>query len=205
MKRHLAGSPERLGGRVELHVFRGGYAGLGAIEADRLNLCLLTMVGALRASGGSPDRLLDERVRRNPAARAALDGIEPAGPWKTMGPLRFGARLPSAAGALFVGDAAGTVDPFCGEGMSNALRAAELALPAALEALARGRLEPDAAARYDRAWRAAFGPMTRRARALGWVLERPRISTAALGLLARGGGGLFRRVVAATRPGARRP
>ena len=50
-------------------------------------------------------------------------------------------RKAASHGAMFVGDAAGTIDPFTGEGMSNALRGAELALPFVLEAaLAAGGL-----------------------------------------------------------------
>ena len=140
LKTHLAGAGPRLEQRVELHLFDGGYVGLSPVEGSRLNLCMLTTVAALRAHGGSPERLLRQRLVDNPAVREVIGASEVCAPWTCCGPLRFGTRHPSAAGALFVGDAAGTVDPFCGEGMSNALLGAEVALPFVLEAASRGML-----------------------------------------------------------------
>jgi flavin-dependent dehydrogenase len=201
LKAHLAVAAAPLGRRVELHLFDGGYAGLAPVEQARVNLCMLVRLHALRAAGGSPGRLFLERVLVNPAIREAIGDGEVATPWVSCGPLRFGTRLPAAAGALFVGDAAGTVDPFCGEGMSNALAGAELALPFALEAVARGGLTPDLAQGYARAWRRAFAPVTHRVRVLGGLFGHPRLATALLALL-RGAGKTFTpRLVAATRTG----
>jgi flavin-dependent dehydrogenase len=201
LKVHLEGNPSGLGGRVELHLFAGGYAGLAGIEDGRINLCLLVTAGALRACGGSPQRLLDERIRANPAARERLEGCRPASPWRSVGPLRFGPRRAAASGVLFVGDAAGTIDPFCGEGMSNALAAAELARPFVLEAIARGGLGDELARSYQRAWTRSFARVTRSVRGLGWLLEHPRLADAGLGLLSRRAPGLARRLVLATRTG----
>jgi flavin-dependent dehydrogenase len=199
---HLQGPPELAGGRVELHQFERGYAGLAAIEDDRLNLCLMTTVGSLRACGGSPERLYRERVLQNPALRAAIGGLPFAGPFHSIGPLRFGARRPAAPGVLFVGDAAGTVDPYSGMGMSHALRAAELALPFVLEAARRGELDRGAGAAYARRWRDAFGGVTRRVRWIAPVFERPGLGGAAVGVLSRVGGAVLHRLARATRPGA---
>ena len=171
LKAHFPDATRGLGGRIELYVFEGGYAGLGPIERGRLNLALIATVKALRACGGSPDRLLRERILANPLLAERLGERRPCSEWKSVGPLRFGARRPVSGGVLFVGDAAGTIDPFSGEGMSHALAGAELALPLALEAIARGGLEPAASRAYDRAWRDAFVPVTRRARLAGRIFE----------------------------------
>ena len=126
LKTHLDVAAGRLDARIELHLFEGGYAGLGRVEDGRVNLCLMVTVRALRDCGGSPDRLLDERVTRNPALATVLSGARRASDWKSIGPLRFGVRQPAAAGVLFVGDAAGTIDPYSGEGISHALRGVEV-------------------------------------------------------------------------------
>ena len=187
---------------MELHLFEGGYAGLGAIEGGRLNLCFLATVGTLRACGGDPRRIVAERILANPAARARLDGTEEAGAWKTVGPLRFGARRAAISGALLVGDAAGTVDPFSGEGMSHALLGAELVASFALEAARAGSVSPRAARGWQSAWSRAFSRTTRRARAAGWLFERPRAGRVVLALLSAGPDALLARLVAATRTGA---
>lgn len=187
-----------LGACVDLHVFEGGYAGLAAVEGDRVNVCLLATVAALRRSGGRPERLL-EHVRRNPAAEEALHGTTGHGRWHSIGPLRFGVRRPAAAGALFVGDAAGTIDPFAGEGMTHALLGARLAAPLALEAAAAGSLSEEMAARYTLAWTEAFAPATTRARRLARLLERPLAAKAAVAVLRALGKPAFARLVAHTR------
>jgi flavin-dependent dehydrogenase len=202
LKCHLEADPARLGGRVELHLFDGGYAGLGSVEGDRVNLCLMVTVRALRAHGGSPDRLLDERIRRNPAMAQILTGSRRSSAWKSVGPLRFGVRRPAAAAALFVGDAAGTIDPYSGEGISHALRGAELASGFALRAATAGGLSPSLASGYATAWTAAFGPATRRVRRLGRLLENRWISEAAGGVLGALGERLVSSLVAATRTGS---
>jgi menaquinone-9 beta-reductase len=202
LKTHFPDRTGGLGGRIELFVFDGGYAGLGPIEGGRLNLALIATVRALRASGGSPDRLLRERMLANPLLAERLAGLAPSSPWKTVGPLRFGARRAASSGALFVGDAAGTIDPFSGEGMSHALAGAELALPFVLEAVASGGLADRAAGEWERAWRAAFVPVTRRVRLVGRVFEHVAPASWAMSLLSSGvGSRALPHLVASTRTG----
>ena len=201
IKAHLHGDPSRLGTRVELHLFDGGYAGIGTVESGLLNLCVMVTVRALRASGGSPERLLREGIVANPAAREILEGTKRATPWKSVGPLRFGARRAAGGGVLFVGDAAGTIDPFSGEGMGNALRSAEIALPFVLAAVERAGLTSAIARGYRNEWRKAFAGVTRRVRLLGLVLERPALASTALAVLSRAGGPVLPALVSATRTG----
>ena len=201
LEAHFDIDPQRLGRRIELHLFDGGYAGLGPVERGRANLCLMVTVRALRACGGSPDRLLSERVRRNPALAAILDDAPRATDWKSIGPLRFGVRRPTSAGALFVGDAAGTIDPYSGEGISHALRGAEMAARFALRAAAEGRVSDRLASEYRDAWLRAFAPATRRVRRIGWLLENWWIGEITGGAVSALGGRLLPSLIAATRTG----
>ena len=187
--------------RIDLHLFDGGYAGLGPVEGGRLELGLIVTVAALRACGGSPERLYEERLRANPYLRDAIGDAGISGSWKSIGPLRFGPRRAAAGGALFVGDAAGTVDPFCGEGMANALCGAELAFPYVRDAVAAGGLTDSLALDYERAWSDSFAAVTRRVRRLGRLLERPRLARPVLQLLAAAGAPLASRLIASTRTG----
>lgn len=75
-------------------------------------------------------------------------------------PLPLGSRRQpcSAAGLLLLGDAAGLVDPFSGEGIGNALYSARLAIEVAVEAHAAGDFAAEFLARYgQRLWQ-ALGP-----------------------------------------------
>lgn len=204
LKTHFDTGGARRAPRVELHLFDGGYVGLAPVEDSRVNLCLLTTVGALRDCGGSPAVLLERRLAANPAVREALSGLRQSARWSSCGPLRFAARRAAARGALFVGDAAGTVDPFCGEGISNALVGAELALPFVLRAVERGGLDEELAAAYRRTWRRGFAPVTRRVRALGLLFARPRLAAVVLAVLRATGRSLTPRLVATTRTGLER-
>jgi flavin-dependent dehydrogenase len=201
-KTHFPDRTRGLARRIELYVFDGGYAGLGPIEGDRLNLALIARVDALKECGNTPLGLLEERMLRNPLLRERLGNDPPCSPWKTVGPLRFNVRRPASHGAMFLGDAAGTIDPFSGEGMSNALRGAELALPFLVDALGAGGLTATNARAWSYVWRDAFAPVTRRARLIGRVFQHPRPAALAMGLLRLPHGArMLPSLVAATRTG----
>jgi flavin-dependent dehydrogenase len=200
LKAHYAVADARLEGRVELHLVDGGYVGLAPVENGRWNLCAQVTRRALRAAG-SPDGFLAACLRSHAALADRLGRAERCSPWKSVGPLRHAARRPAAHGVLFVGDAAGTIDPFCGEGMSNALCAAELALPLIGEALSRGGLDAALERRWSRTWHAAFGPVTRRVRIEGALLERPALAGVLLRGLAAVGRRLLPGLVTASRTG----
>jgi flavin-dependent dehydrogenase len=203
LKAHFPDRTRGLARRIELYVFEGGYAGLGPVEDGRLDLALIARVDALHACGNSPQRLFEERMLRNPLLAERLHGEAPCSAWKTIGPLRFNVRLPASHGAIFLGDAAGTIDPFSGEGMSNALRGAELALPFVMAALESGLLTPAAAQAWTSAWRGAFAPVTRRARIVGRIFQHPRPAALAMSLLRLPPGArVLPSLVAATRTGS---
>ncbi len=69
-----------------------------------------------------------------------------------MGPLSRRVRRVAGPGYLLVGDAAGFLDPFTGEGVYRALRGAELAAPAIARALSCSDHDPNA--EYARSRRA---------------------------------------------------
>jgi flavin-dependent dehydrogenase len=167
-----------------------------------LDLALIARVAALNACGNAPQRLFEERMLKNPLLADRLGGESPCSPWKTLGPLRFNVRTPASHGAIFVGDAAGTIDPFSGEGMSNALGGAELALQFVIDAVASGGLSAAGERAWIARWRGAFAPVSRRARFLGRIFEHPRPAALAMTLLRLPHGArVLPGLVAATRTG----
>jgi len=204
LKVHLHGDSAALGRRVELHAFDGGYAGLCAIEGRRINACILARVGALRACSGDPARLLAERVLAEPQVRAVVGEGIPCSRWRSVGPLLWGARRPASRGVLCVGDAAGTIDPLCGEGMSHALRAAEIVVAHVAAAVEAGGVDSGIEGAYAAAWRREFAEATRRARGIGWLLERRALARLVLRSLACGPAALVPRLVAWSRTGSPR-
>jgi flavin-dependent dehydrogenase len=133
-------------------VFDGGYVGLAPVPGGRVN------VGIVLA-----DRRWRERLRSDGAvtvARRVMAAIPDAGddpvPWREPllcdaieGAAPVGVRVTRRAGPdwLLVGDAAGFLDPFTGEGLHRALRSAELAVRAVDRHLGG---DPNTFAAYDR-------------------------------------------------------
>jgi flavin-dependent dehydrogenase len=93
------------------------------------------------------------------------------------------ARKACAPGALLVGDAAGFYDPFTGEGVTLALRSAELAAETAHAALGSGRTHDLDA--YDRARHRATRDKFRLNRLLQHVVAWPALADSVASRLAR--------------------
>jgi len=127
---------------VELYFFPGGYCGLAPIENGLCNVCCLVHCSITREHGGA--EMSDfatwlNRIARHPALESRLRGAVQMTETLTTAPVRPARRSAEEAGALFVGDAAGFLDPFTGDGISMALHSGRLA---AEELTATGSLEP---------------------------------------------------------------
>jgi geranylgeranyl reductase family protein len=95
------------------------------------------------------------------------------------GPLPMGgSRQPAAVpGMLLIGDAAGMVNPFNGEGIAYAMESAEIAAELAYEALARGR--PGIAQMYPTVLRQRYGPYFSLGRGFARAIGHPSVMRAA--------------------------
>ena len=110
----------------------------------------------------------------------------PPGPivgWRGTPALTRSAAHSGAERLLLIGDAAGYVEPFTGEGMTWALEAARAVVPHALRIVAAGWSHTDLSAWHRECRRA------RRARAIvravAWISRSPRRVELAMGLLER--------------------
>lgn len=123
---------------VDLYFFRGGYVGISPVEEERLNVAALVRSSAFQSLGASDAlaRILDNACRHVPALKQRLTGVTPlpetrsatAPVWIRGTPCPWN-EYPR------VGDAVAVIPPFCGDGMSMALRSAELCAPLADEFL----------------------------------------------------------------------
>ena len=140
----------------EMHVGDGYYVGLAPTPGDELNVGM-----ALPLDGrGSAEARFAAALDGLPEVAARLRGSRRAGPIRGAAPI--GHRVASVAGPgwLLVGDAAGFVDPFTGEGIHRALRSARAAATAIL---AGG----DVGAAYRAERRRAFAAKS----ALTWMIQ----------------------------------
>ena len=154
---HYEGVPE-LVESGEMHVGPGWYVGLAPLAGNRLNVGM-----ALPLNGDR--RPAEERfaaaIDGIPAVAERLEGRARLTPIIGASPIGHRVRRAAGRGWMLIGDAAGFIDPFTGEGIYRALRSAR----AAAEALTE--LDEDAAARYLAARRHAFAAKD----ALTWLVQ----------------------------------
>ena len=140
----------------EMHVGRGYYVGLAPTPGGELNVGMaLSMGGRATAT-----ERFDAAIAGLPAVAERLRGSARLTPIRGAAPI--GHRVAGVAGPgwLLVGDAAGFVDPFTGEGIHRALRSAR----AASDAIAAGG---DPGPRYRAERRRAFAAKS----ALTWLVQ----------------------------------
>lgn len=166
-----------LEGRIELNLFRGGYAGLQLVEGDTANLCLVIRRSRLAALGGRWEDVVTNLGGLSSAMSALLDA-EPLFPKPvTVANLAYG-RLPRGRDESHVfrlGDQAAMTASLTGDGMAIALRSAWLAA----QFLMAGRTAPD----YHRALEAMVGPQVRRGMLLQRATEVAMLRSAGIALL----------------------
>jgi flavin-dependent dehydrogenase len=135
---------------IVLAPFPGGYAGLVERGGGRVTYACCVRRDAL-------ERM---RVPGVPAGESLFDcrklGMTRDGPWLAAGPLRPGTRPLYRDGLFVIGNAAGEAHPVVGEGITTAMRSAQLLCAPLACALAAGY--PSAAERavaraYARRWR----------------------------------------------------
>jgi len=159
-----------LEGRVEIHLFDGGYCGLSHVEGGRVNVCVLLEKELLKSLAAPRwDDVSAAMRERSASLRERLAALTPDEEgFHAAAGLGFSPKETSRGSVIFIGDAAGMIAPLCGDGQAMALESAVMlaelmgALPARLgdeDIAALGR-------RWDEAWRDRFDERLRRGRLL---------------------------------------
>ena len=166
---------------IALHNFADGYAGITAIEGDRLCFCYLTTRHNLKAHGSIP-ALEAAVLARNPRLREILSAAEVLYEQpEVINEISFAPKQPVEQHLLMSGDAAGLITPLCGNGMAMALHGAALAAEASHGFLQGQWARTQMEAHYAKAWQAAFGTRLRVGRAVQQLLGGPRLSELVVG------------------------
>lgn len=154
LKLHLRLAPvqaAQLAGTVELHLLRGGYAGLQPVEDGIANLCVIAPAARFGDAGRSAAALIEALGAEAPRLADRLGGAEPLWPR----PLAV-ARVPygylhrpapgDLPGVFRLGDQAAVIPSLTGDGMAIALHSAALAAAASDARAYHTRLVRDLAA-----------------------------------------------------------
>jgi geranylgeranyl reductase family protein len=149
-----------LDGHGEMHVGGDFYIGLAPVPNGQLNVGMALRMPRNGASRPAAARF-EEALEKLPAVGNRLRGLRRLTPIRGAAPIGHRVSRPAGDGWLLIGDAAGFIDPFTGEGIYRALRSARVAADA-IEALDR-----EVAHRYLDARRAAFAAKD----ALTWLIQ----------------------------------
>jgi flavin-dependent dehydrogenase len=156
-------------GTIVMAVGSMGYVGLARAECDGLSVAAALSPRAIRRAGSAASAIGD--ILTSAGVPFPLD--VPAIDWTGTTPLTSSARRVAAERLFVVGDAAGYVEPFTGEGIAAALESALLVAP-----LVDRAVDGWSVALADE-WRATYNRAVRcrqwLCRGLTWFLRLPSI------------------------------
>ncbi len=171
---------------IGLHNFEGGYCGISKIEEDLYCLCYMTGAHQLKRFNGNLRELEKGVLYKNPFLKKVLQESAPAAQFPiTISQINFEKKAPVERGLLLLGDAAGTIPPLCGNGMSMALHSSKLAA-GIMENFLSGRVtRGEMEKMYESSWNKAFRTRLSVGRTLQPLFGRRRRTDLFVSLLKR--------------------
>ena len=109
-----------------MHISHPGYTGIAPVGCNRANVVLV--VGRNCLAGVDVENFFRRTVLENQLRRKILGAGAPVEKVRVVDSLAYSVKKPKCGGLLLVGDAAGFVDPFTGEGIYLSLRSSQLAV-----------------------------------------------------------------------------
>jgi flavin-dependent dehydrogenase len=170
---------------VEMYAGDGAYFALNPIGAARTNVMVVVPRDRLAQWSADVDAGVGGVAQHLGRGVRSFADATRIGARVSVGPLAHDVREPCASGAILVGDAAGFLDPFTGQGVFLALTGAEHAAAAVLSILRHGVAE-DAAWRTYARWRVDDLKWRRRlGRVVSIMIGAPALARRAAHRLAR--------------------
>lgn len=125
VKDHIIGDmPDDL---VGLHLFDGGYCGVSKIENDNINFCYITSYDAFKKYNDI-EEFEKNVLQKNQYLRVICQSSKKVFKKSlTISQVSFAKKEPVEQHIIMVGDTAGLIHPLCGNGMSMAIRSAQMA------------------------------------------------------------------------------
>jgi flavin-dependent dehydrogenase len=113
--------------RIELHNFEGGYCGISKVENETYCLCYLSKADNLKHTNNDIHTLEEKVLYKNPFLKKIFTQSEflfeePI----VVSNVSFHKKNTYVNGVFLLGDAAGSITPLCGNGMSMGLRASNI-------------------------------------------------------------------------------
>ena len=175
VKTHVKGNfPEDV---VALHNFDGGYCGVSKVENDTINLCYITNFNAFKTYKNIVE-FQQKVLYKNTFLKEVFNNTSPVFDEPlTISQISFENKKPIENHILMCGDTAALIHPLCGNGMSMAIRSAQIASTLAvkyfnLESPDREALEKQ----YLREWNTAFKLRLKTGHIIADLFNQPKLS-----------------------------
>lgn len=142
---------------VALHNFKGGYCGVSMVENDLINLCYITEFEAFKQFK-DVEEFQQKVLFKNHHLKTIFENSTAVfdAPL-TISQISFSNKSQVESHIIMCGDTAGMIHPLCGNGMSMAIRSAQLACEALIDffqdtSISRDQMEQT----YQKSWNKAF-------------------------------------------------
>ncbi|GAK94087.1 probable alkylhalidase [Nonlabens ulvanivorans] len=155
---------------VELHAYKGGYAGLSKVENGNVNLCYLVNYKSFKDYKDIPT-FNNKVLTQNRALKEFFKNAIPV--WEkpiSISQISFEQKEPVEGKLLMIGDTAGLIHPLCGNGMAMAIHSAQMASNYVTQYLHNHITQDQMLINYSTNWRKTFSSRLRYGRWLQKIL-----------------------------------
>lgn len=182
VKIHVSGNfPED---KVALHNFKGGYCGVSKVENNSINLCYITNFEAFKAYKNF-ETFQQEVLFKNEALKLLFLNTEPKFEKPlTISQISFEIKNPVEKHIIMCGDSAGMIHPLCGNGMSMAIRSAQLASELIIDYL-KGKISTRKSLEktYRKQWKSMFSLRLKSGHVIAYLFRQDWLAPKLLAVL----------------------
>jgi menaquinone-9 beta-reductase len=162
---------------IALHNFKNGYCGISKVEEDKYCLCYLTTAQNLKDHHNSIREMEEKVLFENPFLKKIFS--ESTFLFKqpiTISQISFDKKSQIENHVLFLGDAAGMITPLCGNGMSMAFHAANIAFENIHSFLQGNVSREEMEKRYSNQWQQHFAKRLRNGRLIQRLFGKEKLT-----------------------------
>jgi len=168
---------------VEIHNFSGGYCGISDIEEGKSCLCYIVNAKYLKKAGNSVREMEEAFLYQNSNLKHIFNSAEfitkePV----TVSGVNFLIKKPVTDDCFYLGDAAGSVAPLVGNGMSMGLRSAWYLAQCVDQYFSVGMDRQQLNTNYHMFWNKQFATRIKFSRSLQKLSENPFLASRAIEL-----------------------
>jgi flavin-dependent dehydrogenase len=171
---------------IELHNFKNGYCGISRVEKEICCLCYLTAAENLKKYKGDIKKMESAILMENPALKKYFKAgrflfEEPL----TISQIRIGYKSAVENNVLMLGDAAGSIAPLSGNGMSIAMRSSAMLYNFINQYFKKQMNRQELSERYEFFWKKEFKRRIQLSNKLQALLKNTVLTNLTIGVLKR--------------------